>query len=101
MTFNNVMKMGNWMLIRNCPGRFALHDVSPMLSLRDLLGDGVSAQQSYSPKAKDTVWIAQIEDGGIISYSRPDGSWLHTLNTAEGFERKLKQLEIDVGERTT
>ena len=32
----------------------------------------------------------------MISYKRDDGSFLHTLNTEEGFERKLKQLGIDL-----
>jgi hypothetical protein len=95
MTFNDVLKMGLWVPIKNCLGRFALHDVSPTFSLSDLLGPDVAVQQAHSQKAKDIVWIARLEDGGVISYARSDGSWLHTLNTEEGLERKLKQLEID------
>ena len=95
MTFDDVMKMGLWIPIRDCPGRYTLHEVSPTLGIVDLLGVDASIQKAHSLKARDTIWIACIEDGGVISYSRPDGSWLHTLNTKEGFERKLKQLEIE------
>lgn len=96
MTFDDVMKMGLWIPIRDCPGRFTLHEASPTLSIVDLLGTDASIQKSLSPKARDTVWISRLEDGGVISYSRLDGSWLHTLNTEEGFERKLKQLAVEL-----
>jgi hypothetical protein len=101
MTFDDVQKMGLWVPIKDCPGRYTLHEVSPTLSIVDLLGADVSIQRAHSPKARDSVWIAFLEDGGVISYSRLDGSWFHTLNTEEGFERKLNQLEIDVRKHAT
>lgn len=94
MTFEAVLKRGDWRPIRDCPGRFALRGVPPTFSLADLLGSGANMQRFRSPKAKDAVWAVRLENGGVISYNRPDGTWLHTLNTPEGFERKLKQLGI-------
>ena len=44
--------------------------------------------------AKDAVLVVRLIDGGLISYKRSDGSYLHTLNTAEGFARKLTKLGI-------
>jgi len=44
--------------------------------------------------ARDPVIVAAFEDGGLISYRQADGRFLHTLNTREGFERKLDQLGI-------
>ena len=44
--------------------------------------------------AKDPVIVTPFEDGGLISYRKADGTFLHTLNTREGFERKLRQLGI-------
>ena len=44
--------------------------------------------------ARDPVHVAALDGGGLISYARPDGSWAHTLNTPEGFARKLAQLGI-------
>jgi hypothetical protein len=35
-------------------------------------------------------------DGGLISYARSDGSFVHTLATPEGFARKLAALGIDL-----
>ncbi|MDO8207881.1 MAG: hypothetical protein Q7T38_08685 [Gallionella sp.] len=67
----------------------------------DLLGDIAGAQQFQSPGAIDTVWVVCLEDGGMISYHRLAGTWLHTLNTKEGFRRKLEQLEISLPESVT
>jgi hypothetical protein len=40
------------------------------------------------------VIVTPFDDGGLISYRRPDGMFLHTLNTREGLERKLRQLGV-------
>jgi hypothetical protein len=95
MTFETVMKSGDWAQIPNCPGRYALRGVPPTFGVGDLVGDGAIVREYRSPNAKDAVFVVRLEEGGTISYHRPDGSWLHTLNTVEGFERKLRQLEID------
>ena len=101
MTFDHVLKMGRWVSIKDCPGRYTLHDVPPTFSIVELLGTDVAVRRAHSPKARDAVWIAFLETGGVISYSRLDGSWLHTLNTEEGFERKLSQLEISIRKHAT
>jgi hypothetical protein len=44
--------------------------------------------------ARDPVIVTPFEDGGLISYRKADGMFLHTLNTREGFERKLRQLGV-------
>lgn len=101
MTFDTVRKLGKWMPIRHCPGRFVLRGVSPALSVVDLLENIAGIQQFQSPGAVDTVWVVCLEDGGIISYHRLAGTWRHTLNTKEGFRRKLEQLEISLHESVT
>jgi hypothetical protein len=50
--------------------------------------------------ATDRVAIVVFADGGLISYRKPNGTYLHTLNTRDGFERKLTQLGIDLPART-
>jgi len=40
------------------------------------------------------VIVTPLEDGGLISYRKADGRFLHTLNTREGLDRKLRQLGI-------
>ena len=68
-------------------------DVAP----QDLAGRDIEVREYRVPAARDTVVVARLADGGLISYRREDGSFVHTLNTPEGFERKLRQLGI--GER--
>ena len=96
MTFDAAKRLGKWTPIRECPGRFVLRGVLPAFSIVDLLGDMAGVQQFQSPKAQDMVWVACLEDGGVISYRRLVGTWRHTLNTEEGFRRKLEQLEISL-----
>ncbi|HXQ93040.1 MAG TPA: hypothetical protein VN739_08540 [Nitrososphaerales archaeon] len=98
MTFDNVKRLGKWTPIPDCPGRFVLRSVSPAYSIVDLLGDIAGVQQFQSPRAIDTIWVVCLEDGGVISYRRLAGTWRHTLNTEEGFRRKLDQLEISLHE---
>ena len=64
------------------------------LTPRELLGSEAAVQAFKVSAARDTVLVARLEGGGLISYRRPDGKHLHTLNTVEGFERKLLDLGI-------
>jgi hypothetical protein len=95
MSFDDLMSTWGWRPIRNCPGRFALDKAACNLSLSELVGGDVEVSEFHVEAAKDTVLVACLDRGGIISYKRADGSILHTLNTAEGFERKLRQLGIN------
>jgi hypothetical protein len=64
------------------------------LAPAELVGTDVPLREFRVPTARDVVVVAPLEDGGLISYKRANGAWVHTLNTAEGFERKLVQLHI-------
>jgi len=70
------------------------------ISFETLLGNSSVPQAFLSPKAKDCVLVAPLEDGGLISYRQTDGRLLHTLNTPEGFSRKLHQLGITLQDPT-
>jgi hypothetical protein len=83
-----------WKPLRNCPGRFVLVTEDKFMSLTTLLEPGHYAQTFISAAANDPVIVVPLEDGGLISYARPDRSFVHTLNTSEGFARKLSQLGI-------
>jgi hypothetical protein len=96
MTFDLLKSSHEWKAIRNCPGRFVLTDKPPAFGITDLLGSGIDVMRFHSPKAKDVVCVMPLDNGGIISYERASGTWLHTLNTEEGFKRKLDQLEISI-----
>jgi hypothetical protein len=95
-SFDQLFKERDWRPIRNCPGRYIMRATSDNLSQADILGEAAGASEHAVAAAQDTVLVLRLHDGGgIISYRRPDGTILHTLNTPEGFERKLRQLEIE------
>ena len=76
-----------------------MRGASNNLRPQDILRDEVEAREFKVEAAKDTVLVVELEGGGLISYRRDDGSFLHTLNTPEGFRRKLSQLKIDLPSR--
>ena len=98
MTFDELMTRWSWKPIRNCPGRYTLSAAPPDITPEDLLGPGVRLREFQVEAARDKVVVAQLDEGGVISYRRADGSHLHTLNTPEGFERKLRQLGVILNE---
>lgn len=50
-----------------------------------------------SPKCKDDIHIVIFKTGGgLLSYHKPDETFVHTLNTPEGMKRKTTQLEIEL-----
>ena len=94
-SFEKLYGEREWEPIRNCPGRYALRGVDRRMSVESIVGPAIQVSEHKSSAAKDTVLVAMLEGGGIISYRRSDGSFLHTLNDEEGLKRKLKQLGID------
>ena len=60
----------------------------------DILPGANGGSEHVSATARDPVIVTPFDDGGLISYRKADGMFLHTLNTREGFERKLHQLGI-------
>lgn len=88
-----------WKPIRNCPGRFILLDAEANLSLEEILGPDSQIKEFRTCVAKDAVLVAVFDEGGMISYKRTNGTFLHTLNTAEGFRRKLNQLQINLADQ--
>jgi hypothetical protein len=51
--------------------------------------------------ARDPVLVVEFEGGGLISYMRGDGTLMHTLNTPDGFRRKLRQLGVELKPKAT
>lgn len=62
------------------------------LRIVDMVGSGVEIQSYERSPEKDNVHVAEIEDGGLISYEKDNGLFIHTLNDSEGFRRKLRDL---------
>jgi hypothetical protein len=98
MRFDELKSKWNWKPIHACSGRYVLLGVDNTLSPEALLNHEVEVSEFHVDKAKDIVIVAKFKDGGLISYKKIDGTYLHTLNTIEGFERKLSQLEISLND---
>jgi hypothetical protein len=95
MTFDAIMSRWPWRPIPNCPGRFVLSSGRSSLAPSEIVLASVGAiTEHVIPATADPVVVAEFEDGGLISYRKPDGAFIHTLNTIEGLDRKLRQLGI-------
>jgi hypothetical protein len=99
MDFNHIRQSWNWAPIRSCPGRFILRNEAGPISIRSIVGASATIEEHRAPGARDLVLVVELKDGGIISYLRENGSLIHTLNTAEGFSRKLAGLGIQLDSR--
>jgi hypothetical protein len=89
------MSAHNWEPIRGCPGRYVLRGARRDLSPEELLEGSAEVNEYEVDGARDRVVVVKLDAGGVISYKRKDGSFLHTLNTAEGLRRKLFDFGIE------
>jgi hypothetical protein len=94
-TFARLWASWHWQPIRNCRGRYCLVDPNSRLSVSALVPDPPATIYRVQT-ARDPVLVVKFEGGGLISYLREDGTLMHTLNTSEGFHRKLRQLGVDL-----
>ena len=93
--FSALQSRWSWRPIANCPGRFVFAAGPTRVSPDEIVGEKTGATSEHRvPAARDPVLVVPFDDGGLISYMRPDGSYVHTLNTREGFARKLAELGI-------
>ena len=94
MTFSALFDRWAWRPIPNCPGRYALAAGPVATPPEDFVPGANDRSEHVCALARDPVIVTPFEDGGLISYRKAGGLFLHTLNTREGFERKLGQLGI-------
>jgi hypothetical protein len=86
----------HWRPIPDCPGRYVLDPLKLDLGIEALVGSSVEVRRFEDVNARDAVLVVVLEDGGVISYERTNGTILHTLNTPSGLRRKLSELAIRV-----
>lgn len=94
-TVDELLSERDWKPIPHCRGRYTLAEQKPDLTVADLLGEECRPVEIPTVMARDRVLVVGLEDGGMISYRRSNGQYVHTLNTRDGFWRKLKDLGID------
>jgi len=82
-----------WKPIPNSPGRFVQ---KPGLSYSspEEIAQSETHGQVIPREQSDTVVVVPLSGGGLISYRKLDGSYRHTLNTEDGFQRKPQNLGI-------
>jgi hypothetical protein len=93
-TFSSLFDRWAWRAIPNCPGRYVLAAGPVATPPEDMVPGAGGGIEHASILARDPVIVTPFDDGGLISYRKADGMFLHTLNTREGLERKLLQLGI-------
>ncbi len=95
-SFEEILDTYDWRAIRGCPGRFVLRGGPTSTSPDELLGKSLDVDEHVVSATKDPVHVTRLADGGLISYVKPDGLYIHTLNDKEGFERKMGELGIPI-----
>lgn len=97
MIFDQLMQQWGFQPIRHCPGRYVLSSARHSGPPQDLAGAALAVFEFRVEAARDLVLVTPLQAGaGLISYRRADGTFLHTLNTTAGFQRKLRQLGISL-----
>lgn len=95
MDFDTLITKYTWNRIYGCPGRFILKHPDKKITIDELLNETAIVNSFSQGSAKDEVLIVKLGACGIISYRKPDGVYIHTLNTEAGFNKKLDKLHID------
>ncbi len=98
-TFDELMRRWSWTPIPHCAGRYRLAGPPRDISPEGIAGPDIESREFEVPTAHDRVVVTLLAGGGLISYRRPDGRYVHTLNDSEGLSRKLAALGIDLPDR--
>ena len=91
-----------WKEIRNCPGRYTTRrrDLARWPPERLLAAAlGADAPQTslwrHSSSTSDAIHAVRFAGGGgLLTYARSDGKFVHTLNTESGLLRKIAALRV-------
>ncbi|UJR32425.1 hypothetical protein I4U23_019887 [Adineta vaga] len=97
-SFDKLFKLYSWKEIKNCPGRYLLnkednqrlHTVLP----NEFLNNQTSIHIFTSEMCPDRIHIGKFINGGLLSYEKSDGTYVHTLNNSSGLTRKMNHLNI-------
>jgi hypothetical protein len=98
VSFDHLFQLYSWKEIPNCPGRYVLskqdHRRLETVTPTTILDNQVPVEIFASEVCRDRVHVAKFLDGGLLSYEKSDGTFVHTLNNLSGLARKMKHLNI-------
>ena len=94
VTFAALFGRFAWCPIANCPGRYLLAGGPVAMPPDEIVPGGSGGSTHVIAATRDPVIVTPFDDGGLISYCKGERRFLHTLNTREGFERKIRQLGL-------
>lgn len=94
VTFEELRARFPWRPMQGCPGRYLLAGGPVASPPGDLFGD-LGFREARSAQAPDCVLVAAVRGGGIISYAKKNGTFVHTLGDGVGFARKLHALGLE------
>jgi len=95
MKVEDLLKRFEWEQIPDTNGRFTLRHKDAQVSAESLIDStDVEIKQYPSAHPQELIHIAELEDGGLISYERKDATFIHTLNSLKMFKKKLWELGI-------
>ncbi len=92
--FDELMMRWPFRPIPDCPGRFVLRGQGSDLSPEQILGTKLKTVEYQTPSTLDRVLVTEFEDGALLTFVKPNGTHVHTLNTLEGLHRRLRRLGI-------
>jgi hypothetical protein len=93
--FDELMAGWPFRPIPDCPGRFVLRGQASHLSPEELLGVRLAAVEYQPASTPDRVVVTEFEGGALLTFIKPDGTHVHTLNTPEGLRRRLRRFGIE------
>jgi hypothetical protein len=94
VTFEKLLACFPWRPMRGCPGRYLLAGCPTASAPSDLFGD-LQFGEARGAQTADRVLVAMVRGGGIISYARANGTFVHTLGDGAGLARKLAALGLN------
>ena len=98
LNFAKLFELYSWKEIKNCPGRYVLSKTDNrrlcFIPPKELLNNQILIQIFTSEICRDAIYIGKYVDGGLLSYEKSDGTFVHTLNNLSGLTRKMSHLNI-------
>lgn len=101
ISFTIIHNKYSWKEIPNCPGRYVPRKSCSYIDKKTpyevIETDLYPLQEFTTEKNRDPVQVIVFPDGGgLLTYVKSDGRYVHTLNTPSGLVRKSTALGLNL-----